>query len=259
MIARIAAADISDCSILNQSNQNTIQRNYVVGIYGAAGGTRYDQSIAAYTANPNQYVNNYANIYAYKSQIQQAILSGAIAYSNKFCISDQALQCLGQVSAAEMKNAIAVYLDPVISSFQSNSQLTAFDKNVLNSVIQTYNNRFVEIFENYADAGRNCFANPTWYGSSNLAGDTANSIAMFGFFRPGKILKKIINIAATILTEVVVQAVYMSIYGGLAGVLIGNPAAGWIVGSVIGGAYGIITGVNRCIQGKYVCIVSLCI
>lgn len=74
----------------------------------------------------------------------------------------------------------------------------------------------------------------------------------------GKVIRKIINIAATMVTEVVEHAVYGALLGLIAGVpfaAIGTlPAA--IGGAAVGGFVGTIAGINRCMKGGYVCLVS---
>lgn len=242
----------SACDPFTTSTQNTIQRSKVVSLYGLAGGTRYDQVKASYVSNPNQYLNTYTLIYVYKNQIQNAIISGAANYASKFC--NDGIACLGQYSGAELKSKISLVLNPIITNIQNDGQLTALDKNILNSVIQTYNDNFDNIFDNYANAGYDCFPNPSWYPSGVIKGGTT----LFGWSKLGKIIKKIVNIAATILTELVEGAVYGSVQGALAGVLAGNPLAGWAVGAVIGAGIGIVNGVNRSISGGYVCLIGPC-
>jgi hypothetical protein len=245
----------SACDPFTTSTQNTIQRNKVVSLYGLAGGTRYDQVKASYVSNPNQYVNTYTRIYAYKNQIQNAIISGAANYASKFC--NEGIACLGQYSGAELKSKISLFLNPIITNIQNDGQLTDLDKNILNSIIQAYNDNFDNVFDNYANAGYDCFPNPGWYPSGVVKGGMKN-VALFGWSKLGKIIKKIVNIAATILTELVEGAVYGSVQGALVGVLVGNPLAGWVVGAVIGAGIGIVNGVNRSMSGGYVCLIGPC-
>lgn len=242
-----------DCSTLTESALNNKYRAKAVAKYGAATGPWYDGLFAAHKSNPNAYSLNpaYAKIYNYKSQITLAIRNGSKDLLNSYCI-DNSVGCNTQIFwSSYLKDAIDVYLNPIKSAISNDATLTAIEKGILNAVIQAYYDNFEDAVTYYATDGRSCFPDPSWYGSSN-----AYQADFFGGM--GKIIRKIINIAATIITEVVENAVY----GALMGLIVGVPFAGvgtlaaGAGGAVIGGFAGLVVGIDRCMKGNFVCLVS---
>lgn len=240
-----------DCSTLNESALHNKYRNKAIAKYGAAAGPWYDNLVAAYKSNPNAYSLNpaYSKIYNYKNQITLAIQKGAKDLVLSYC-TDNTPACNAQIFwSSYLKDAIDVYLNPIKTAISNDGTLTALEKGILNAVIQTYYDNFDEATDYYATDGKFCFPDPSWYGGTNQA-------EFFGGL--GKIIRKIINIAATIVTEVVEKAVY----GALTGLILGAPIAGIgtvpaaAFGAVIGGFLGLVAGVDRCVKGGYVCLVS---
>ncbi|GGM73310.1 hypothetical protein GCM10010967_01070 [Dyadobacter beijingensis] len=242
-----------DCSTLNENALNNKYRAKTVAQYGAAGGTWYDNLVASYKSNPNAYAFNpaYSKIFNYKSQIIQAIQKGAKDLFNSYCI-DNTPGCNAQIFwSSYLKDAIDVYLNPIKTNISNNGTLTAIEKGVLNAAIQAYYDNFDEATNYYATDGKSCFPDPIWSG-----GDSSYQADLFGGL--GKVIRKIINIAATIVTEVVEK----SVYGALTGLILGAPIAGIgtvpaaIFGAGFGGFLGLVAGVDRCVKGGYVCLVS---
>ncbi|MGG7662205.1 hypothetical protein [Dyadobacter sp. BHUBP1] len=241
-----------DCSTLNENALNTKYRNKTIAKYGAATGPWYDGLVAAYKSNPNAYSFNpaYAKIYNYKSQITSAIQKGAKDLALSYC-TDNTPGCNAQIFwSSYLKDAIDVYLNPIKTAVANDGTLTSLEKGVLNAVIQAYYDNFDEATNYYATDGKSCFPDPSWYGYDSYQADFWGGM--------GKVIRKIINIAATIVTEIVNNAVYGAVLGLIVGVPfagVGTLAAG-AGGAVIGGFAGLVVGINRCIKGDYVCLVS---
>lgn len=241
-----------DCSTLNESALNTKYRAKAVAKYGAASGQWYDGVAAAYKSNPNAYSFNpaYSKIYNYKSQIILAIQKGAKDLALSYCTTNTPA-CNAQIFwSSYLKDAIDVYLNPIKTAISNDGTLTALEKGILNAVVQTYYDNFDEATDYYATDGKFCFPDPSWYAVG------ANQAEFFGGL--GKVIRKIINIAATIVTEVVNNATYGAVMGLIVGVPfagVGTLAAG-AGGAVIGGFAGLVAGIDRCIKGNYVCLVS---
>lgn len=242
-----------DCSTLNENALNSKYRTKTIAKYGVAAGPWYDGLAAAYKSNPNAYSLNaaYSKIYNYKSQITTAIQKGAKDLLNSYC-TDNTVGCNTQIFwRSYLKDAIDVYLNPVKTAISNDGTLTVLEKGILNAVIQTYYDNFDEAANYYATDGKFCFPDPSWYGY----GDSYQADFWGGM---GKVIRKIINIAATIVTEVVTNAVYGAVMGLIIGVPfagVGTLAAG-AGGAVIGGFAGLVAGIDRCIKGNYVCLVS---
>lgn len=241
-----------DCSTLNEIALNTKYRNKAIAKYGAATGPWYDGLAAAYKANPYQYSLNqaYSKIYNYKYQITSAIQKGAKDLALTYC-TDNTPGCNAQIFwSSYLKDAIDVYLNPIKTAITNDGTLTALEKGILNAVVQAYYDNFDEATNYYATDGKSCFPDPLWYGEDSYQEDFWGGM--------GKVIRKIINIAATIVTEIVNNAVY----GAVAGLIIGVPFAGvgtlaaGAGGAVIGGFAGLVAGIDRCIKGNYVCLVS---
>ncbi|WP_041735348.1 hypothetical protein [Dyadobacter fermentans] len=117
-------------------------------------------------------------------------------------------------------------------------------------MIQAYYDSFDETTNYYATDGKFCFPDPSWHGYDSYQADFWGGL--------GKVIRKIINIAATMLTEIVEN----SVYGALLGLIGGVPFAGVGTllaaagGAAIGSFAGTIAGINRCMNGGYVCLVS---
>lgn len=242
-----------DCSTLNENALNIKYRTKTIAKYGAATGPWYDGLAAAYKSNPNAYSLNpaYSKIYNYKSQITSAIQKGAKDLALSYC-TDNTPGCNAQIFwSSYLKDAIDMYLNPVKTAISNDGTLTVLEKGILNAVIQTYYDNFDEATNYYATDGKFCFPDPSWYG-----GDGSYQADFFGGL--GKVIRRIINIAATIVTEVVSNA----IYGAVMGLIVGVPFAGVGTlaasagGAVIGGFAGLVAGIDRCIKGNYVCLVS---
>jgi hypothetical protein len=239
-----------DCSTLNEIALNTKYRNKAIAKYGAATGPWYDGVVAAYKANPNQYSLNqaYSKIYNYKYQITSAIQKGAKDLALTYC-TDNTPGCNAQIFwSSYLKDAIDVYLNPIKTAITNDATLTVLEKGILNAAIQAYYDNFDEATNYYATDGKSCFPDPY--------GDDSYQVDFWGGL--GKTIRKIINIAATIVTEIVNNAVYGAIMGLIIGVPfagVGTLAAG-VGGAVIGGFAGLVAGIDRCIKGNYVCLVS---
>jgi hypothetical protein len=245
-----------DCSTLNETSINTKYRNQLISTYGSAIGPWYDSMKAGMAANPNAYSLNptYVRIYTYLNSIKNAIRSGSADLAASYCI-ENTLGCNTQVFwTSYLKDAIDVYLNPIKSSILGDGSLTSLDRDVLNNVIQAYYDQHEEASGEYGINARGCFPNPSWYTLG-----TSGGVTTFGLFAGiGKAIRKTINIAATILTEVVERAAWGAIWGAILGAPFGVSAPGVVVGAICGGVVGIAYGVNRCINGGYVCIVGPC-
>jgi hypothetical protein len=235
---------------LNENALNTKYRSKAIAKYGAVTGSWYDGLVAAYKSNPTAYSVNpaYSKIYNYKSQIIMAIQKGAKDLALSYC-TDNTPGCNAQIFwSSYLKDAIDVYLNPIKTAITNDGTLTSLEKGVLNAVIQAYYDNFDEATNYYATDGKSCFPNPSWYVYDSYQADFWGGM--------GKVIRKIINIAATIVTEVVNNAVY----GAVLGLIVGVPFAG--VGTLaagaaaIGGFAGLVAGIDRCIKGNYVCLVS---
>lgn len=215
-------------------------------------GSWYDGLVAAYKSNPTAYSVNpaYSKIYNYKSQIIMAIQKGAKDLALSYC-TDNTPGCNAQIFwSSYLKDAIDVYLNPIKTAITNDGTLTSLEKGVLNAVIQAYYDNFDEATNYYATDGKSCFPNPSWYVYDSYQADFWGGM--------GKVIRKIINIAATIVTEVVNNAVYGAVLGLIVGVPfagVGTLAAG-AGGAAIGGFAGLVAGIDRCIKGNYVCLVS---
>lgn len=241
-----------DCSTLNENALNTKYRNKAIAKYGAATGPWYDGLVASYKANPNQYSLNqaYAKIYNYKYQITSAIQKGAKDLALTYC-TDNTPGCNAQIFwSSYLKDAIDVYLNPIKTAITNDGSLTALEKGILNAVIQTYYDNFDEATNYYATDGKSCFPDPSWYGGDSYQPDFWGGM--------GKVIRKIINISATIVTEIVEHAVFGALYGAILGAPFAGigtiPAAAG--GAAVFGFIGLIAGIDRCMKGGYVCLVS---
>jgi hypothetical protein len=245
-----------DCSTINPTSLNPIYRNKAIALYGSGVGPGYDAFNTAYGSNPSLSQFNYQlAFYNYATQIQDAIRAGAAALFSQQC-TDTSSECLNSTfQPSDLRSAIDVYLVPVKNSITNSHTLRNGERSALLAGIDAYYYHFDDVV-NFAIEQNDCFPNPNWYGASSAA--PMQTLGLFSGW--GKVIKKIINISATVIAEVVNAAVYGAIWGAIAGTPFGLTGPGAIVGAaVIGGLVGTWRGLYRVKQGNYVCLLGPCI
>jgi len=249
----------ADCGSFYNPVLNQSQRDRAVALYGAAGGTAFDSCLGANLSS--SYVSNYSSlVFSYMNQITIDITNGATAYANTFCIRViPACTNINVYLSTAFKSHIDGYLAPIRTSVQSDPALTTEQRSVVQNALSAFDDNFEYISSQIEGSdpvnGRSgCFPNPAWYGGGSMIQPMG---VLFGI---GKVLRKVVNIVATIAIRVVEDTFKFGIWGILVATpfeeILGVPAL--VAGAVIGSIIGFANGVTAVLQGNYICILYPC-
>lgn len=254
--ARLSTADCSSFynPVLNQS-----QRDRAVALYGAAGGTAFDSCLGANLGS--NYVSNYSSlVFSYMNQITIAITNGATAYANTICVSViPACTGINVYLSSAFKSHIDGYLAPIRTSVQSDPALTTEQRSVIQNALSALDSNFEYVSSQIEGSDlingmSSCFPNPAWYGGGLMMQPMG---VLFGI---GKVLRKVVNIVATVVIRVVEDAFKFGVWGALVATpflaILGVPAL--VAGVAIGALIGFTNGVTAVLQGNYTCILYPC-
>lgn len=250
--SRLSAMD-ETCPTMESASWD--YRMQLISTYGSSAGTWYDDLQAELLANSSIYMTDpaYTKIFNYYSQIEAAIKNGSKDLLQTYCTANTTACNSQTYSTSMLSAAIAVYLNPVKTLINNDSSLTTNERRILNEAILAYENLFEQVTTDYGIDVVDCYANPAWWNSTSAGGGMQTS----GFFSGlGKVIRKIINGHATVLTKLVKGAIQGAIYGLGVGAPFGMAIDGLKFGALCGAGVGFVNGIHDCINGNYICLVS---
>ncbi|MCC9137544.1 hypothetical protein [Pontibacter silvestris] len=223
------------CEAVSASTLRSSQRNKATTLYGQQGGSAFDQIQSDYYSVSNiVYLSNYSSLVsAYVSQIRNAIINASNAYI-------ASVSSTTNYNASTYLSYLNSYLTPLKTKISNDPNLNIEQKNVLSKAFIAVNDNFHQA-SSLVTNNLNCFEDPT---SSSVDGEVSTQ----GWL--GNVLKKVVNIVATVVVAVVENTVRFAaeFYR------VGQTETVMILGGAVGAIWGLYRGIRKAIEGDFVCL-----